>query len=65
MRINFIGNHTLKKLYNAILERIITIMANIGYARVSTRDQSLDLQIDAVSNFGCEKYLAKKLVGVK
>ena len=32
---------------------------------VSTRDQSLDLQIDALSNFGCEKIFSEKLVGVK
>ncbi|MDK4126783.1 recombinase family protein [Staphylococcus pseudintermedius] len=40
-------------------------MANIGYARVSTRDQSLDLQIDALSNFGCEKIFREKVSGRK
>jgi DNA invertase Pin-like site-specific DNA recombinase len=27
----------------------------VGYARVSTKDQNLDLQIKALENFGCEK----------
>jgi len=29
----------------------------IGYARVSTREQSFDLQVDALRKAGCEKVL--------
>lgn len=37
----------------------------IGYARVSTRDQNLDLQIDALQKFGCEKLYQEKQSAVK
>lgn len=38
---------------------------NIGYARVSTLDQSLDLQIDALNSIGCEKVFQEKITGAK
>jgi len=34
----------------------------VGYARVSTRDQNLELQIEALQNTGCEEIFSEKLV---
>lgn len=41
------------------------IEIKIGYARVSTADQSLDLQIDALTKAGCEKIYTEKMSGAK
>lgn len=37
----------------------------IGYARVSTAEQNLDLQIAALNNVGCEKIYQDQLSGTK
>ena len=40
-------------------------MAKIGYARVSTEEQSLDLQLDALREAGCKKIYQEKITGKK
>ncbi len=37
----------------------------IGYARVSTQDQNLNLQIDALTKAGCEKVFEDKVSGTR
>ena len=38
-------------------------MPNIGYARVSSADQSLDVQLEQLQAAGCGKVFAEKLSG--
>lgn len=43
----------------------MVIRMMIGYARVSTQDQNLDLQTEALTKAGCEKIYEDKISGVR
>lgn len=36
-----------------------------GYARVSTEDQSIDMQVNALNKYGCDKIIREKLGAMK
>lgn len=38
---------------------------DFGYARVSTEEQNLDMQVDALTQFGVEKIYKEKLTGTR
>ena len=53
----------LKLCYNRFCKGVIFL--KIGYARVSTGLQNLDLQEDSLNKFGCEKIFTDHMSGAK
>ncbi len=51
-KLNYLGN---QPFYVAIM--------NLGYARVRTEDQSLDVQLDALKKAGCRKIYSEQIKG--
>lgn len=45
--------------------KIKEVFYDFGYARVSTDDQNLSLQIDALTHYGIDKLFQEKVTGAK
>lgn len=59
----FSYSHCIKLWYNGFNRGVIFL--KIGYARVSTGLQNLDLQEDSLKKFGCEKIFTDYMSGAK
>jgi len=47
------------------VQQVAALVMKIGYARVSTQDQSTDLQFDTLQLAGCERIFSEKASGAK
>ena len=54
-------NQSINQPDKSILMSLGDFSMKLGYARVSTKDQNLNLQIDALKKEGCEKI---KFIGI-
>ena len=60
---NFSMNNIKITIKVVSLLLLIVVVMIIGYARVSTEDQNLERQIDALTEFGCDRVLTEKVSG--
>lgn len=56
------SQNVVSQIYVSYIRKTNVIM-NIGYARVSTQDQNLNLQVDALQKVGCEILFQEKISG--
>ena len=43
----------------------VVLSMKYGYARISTKDQNLNMQIDALEQYGCQQIYSEQAKGAK